>query len=81
MDIQPGRYWAEVSVSGRIDTNCIIGYDEPMSTYFFQSGEEDDDGRPIIWLGTRFYEFASLKSLFDAMSAIGITVLDWELAG
>lgn len=81
MNIAPGRYWANVRIAGEIDTNCIIGLDEPMDTYFFQSGKEDDDGYPVVWLGTRFSEYTTLESLFAAMNERGLTVVDWEFAG
>lgn len=43
------RYACEFYKSGNmIDDNCIIGFDEPMRTFFFQSGEEDEGGTPLI---------------------------------
>lgn len=57
-----------------IDDNCIIGYDEQMGTYFFQSGEETDEGEPIIWLGTLYQEFARLNWLMAKLENSGYTL-------
>lgn len=46
-----------------IDDNCIAGYDEGLQTYFFQSGEENTEGEPSIWLGVSYQEFTTMDAL------------------
>lgn len=46
-----------------IDDNCIAGYDDGLQTYFFQSGEENKDGEPSIWLGVSYQEFTTMDAL------------------
>lgn len=46
-----------------VDDNCIIGYDEAMQTYFFQSGQENEYEEPIIWLGANFQEYKHLSEI------------------
>ena len=66
------RYACSISKNnGLVDDNCTVGYDEPMETYFFQTGAEDENGRPIIWLGTRHREFSTLDDLVTKLSGLG----------
>ncbi len=51
-----------------IDDNCIIGFDEQMQTFFFQSGEENKYDEPLIWLGKKFKEFCSLQEIEKALA-------------
>lgn len=50
-----------------IDDNCVIGYDESMETFFFQSGIENSDGDPLIWLGVNFQEYTSIAQIEDEL--------------
>jgi len=50
-----------------VDDNCVIGYDEPMQTFFFQSGEEDEEGAPLIWLGIEFQQYQSISQIEKAL--------------
>lgn len=50
-----------------IDDNCIIGYDEAMQTYFFQSGQENKYDEPLIWLGTEFQQYKNLSEIEKAL--------------
>lgn len=74
-----GRYWAEVEAGGLYDANAVIGYDDPMETYFFVSGAEWEDGTPIIWLGTMFQEFTRFAALREHMAGGGLRIVDWQL--
>ncbi|WGF91074.1 hypothetical protein [Marinivivus vitaminiproducens] len=74
-----GRYWAEVEAGGLYDANAVIGYDDPMETYFFVSGAEWDDGTPAIWLGTLYRQFTSFAALRNHLAGGGMRIVDWEL--
>ncbi len=50
------------------DDNCVIGFDPDRETLFFQSGDEDDEGRPTIWLGHSRREFLSAAELVREVS-------------
>lgn len=51
-----------------IDNNCTAGYDEPLQTFFFQSGSKNKNGTPLIWLGTKYKEFETFSSLKLALA-------------
>lgn len=74
-----GRYWAEVECIGLYDANAVIGYDDPMETYFFVSGAEWEDGSPVIWLGTVHRQFTSFHALRDYLASQGMRIVDWQL--
>ncbi|MDF2939710.1 MAG: hypothetical protein K0R66_352 [Gammaproteobacteria bacterium] len=58
------RYSCNLFSDGKlVDGNCIFGFDEPMETFFFQSGVEDEDGAPVIWLGYTYQQFPNFTSL------------------
>lgn len=64
-----------------IDDNCIIGYDEMMKTYFFQSGEENEIGEPVLWLGVKHKEFLTINELTLKLKKHGYNIkLDEECA-
>lgn len=46
-----------------LDDNCVIGYDEAMQTFFFQSGQEDKYDQPLIWLGVKFQEYKHVSEI------------------
>ena len=71
-------YWAEAVVRGTKDKDCIIGYEELMQTFWFQSGLETDEG-PVIWLGRERGELRSIPALKHALCQAGVTLLAWEL--
>jgi hypothetical protein len=81
-----GREALHTFVRGRgFDPNATIGFDPGMGTYFFQSGlyaddTDDDDERPLVWLGTQFGEFPTLNDLLFAMKQHGVYHLsdDWR---
>ena len=50
-----------------IDDNCVCGYDESMSTFFFKSGKEDEDGMPRIQLGREYFEYKTFSDLLMAL--------------
>jgi hypothetical protein len=54
-----------------IDDNCIAGYDEGMQTWFFQSGEENTDGAPLMWLGVCYQEFTTMDALILKLKSDG----------
>ncbi len=65
-----------------IDDNCIVGYDDMMETYFFQSGEENEIGEPALWLGVKHKEFLTINELTLKLKKHGYSVkLDEEHAG
>jgi len=77
--IPAGRHWAIVNIGETYDPNATIGFDEPMQTYFFQSGIEDPEtDDPKVWLGTSFGQFTRLEDLFAAMKACEVSVVEWE---
>lgn len=83
--IRSGRESLTTFVSGSgFDPNATCGYDEGMATYFYQSGlyaeGDDDDDRPLIWLGTRHGEFKNLSELLFAIKRCGVYLLadDWR---
>jgi len=79
-EIPQGRYWATVRIGDITDENAIIGYDDAMQTYFFQSGLEDSEtGDPLHWFGRRRGEFLSLEVLKHYMEHLGMEVLEMEL--
>lgn len=84
-DFEHGRYWARVLLRDVPDyeevedDDAIIGYDEPMNTYFFQSGIVDKDGNSIIWLGSYHGEFTSFRALWWAIISAGIKIIEWQL--
>ena len=83
--IEPGRRSIEIFVKGKgYDPNATIGFDEGMNTHFLQSGlfadGDDDDDRPLIWLGTRPNEFRSVNHLLFALKLNGGYLVheDWR---
>ena len=70
------RYACELyDPSGKLfDDNCVIGYDEMINSFFFQSGEENEQGEPLIWLGKRPREFKTLTSLLKKFLRKGLTL-------
>ena len=79
MQIDPGRYWAVIRVNRSIDENAIIGYDEPMETFFCQAFEEPPHGTPALWLGTAYRQYPTLESLKGALTELGASVVEWEI--
>ena len=57
-----------------IDDNCIIGYDESVRTYFFQSGEEDEVGEPLLWLGYEYRQFRSISQLESTLKKHDLSI-------
>ncbi len=55
-----GRYWAKAVIAGIVDDNCVIGFDHAMQTIFFQSGDDEEDTSPFVWLGTQFGEISTM---------------------
>ncbi len=75
----PGRYAAVIDISGTIDENAIIGFDEPMQTHFLQSGMENkQDGSPLIWLGVDFRKYPTMSSLLAGMDKLKLKLLELE---
>jgi hypothetical protein len=50
------------------DEDCIAGYDQPLESFFFQSGKEDRHGRPKILLGDKPGAHPSIASLEQAIA-------------
>lgn len=66
------RYDCKLYINNQLlDENCTVGFDEPMETFFFQSGDEDEDGAPKIWLGTKHKQFKVLDSLAVRCKQLG----------
>lgn len=72
------RYWAETTIRGEPDNNCVIGYDEPLETFFFQSGDEAN-GSPVVWIGKRFREVQTYDDLRREMERRKVKLLSWSL--
>ena len=55
------------------DESCVIGWDDGMETYFFQSGcvIDNETDEPLIWIGTTHREFPDLDGF---LHAIGDTI-------
>lgn len=45
------------------DSDCCVGFDEANESFFFQSGAEDRDGRPVVWLGWKRRQFLRVVDL------------------
>ena len=77
--LHPGRYSATFKLSGVVSSEGIIGYDAPMETYFFQSGDEDTNGLgyPSIWLGMS-EQFTDISALYDALNRQGVRLISIE---
>ena len=56
------------------DEDCLIGWDEGMETYFFQSGyvilDCDEGEEPLIWMGTTHKEYPDLDGFLSAIGNI-----------
>ncbi len=76
--IEPGNYWATLEISGNVDTNAIIGYDEQMETFFCQ-GFENDEGEPLIWVGNCYRQCQTMESLEKELSKLNVRIVEWEL--
>ena len=52
--------------------DCVVGWDEPLNTYFLQSFEEciDDCVEPVWWLGAEPNEISTFSELCDIINAI-----------
>lgn len=49
-------------------TDNTVGFDPMALSFFFQSQDEDDQGRPKVWLGYRTYQFQRLVDLERAIA-------------
>lgn len=59
---------------GLLDDNCIIGFDEPMETFFFYSGAENELGVPLILIGQELREFRSIASIIIHFEEAGLNL-------
>ncbi len=55
-----------------LDDNCIVGFDEPMETFFFYSGKENELGVPLILVGQEHREFRDIASLMILFEEVGL---------
>ncbi|MDF2691416.1 MAG: hypothetical protein K0S29_1271 [Gammaproteobacteria bacterium] len=73
------RYACHLFKDGKmIDDNCIFGYDDPAETFFFHSGEEDEIGRPRIWIGLEYRQFRTFTAMLELFKAYGYELQVWE---
>jgi len=80
IEFEQGRYWVTVRIGDITDENAIIGYDDVMQTYFFQSGlTVMETGDPLHWLGQRRGEFLSFEVLKQYMEHLGMKIVKMEL--
>jgi len=59
---------------GLLDDNCIIGFDEPMETFFFYSGKENELGVPLILVGQEHRAFRTIASLMIHFEEAGLNL-------
>lgn len=50
-------------------TDNTVGFDPVAQTFFFQSQDEDEHGRPKVWLGYREAQFQRLVDLELAIAS------------
>ena len=49
------------------DSDCAVGFDGTLETFFFQSGKEDAEGRPLVWVGWKRRQFLRVIDLEKAL--------------
>lgn len=74
-----GRFAAVAKIGDVEDDNSIVGYDGAMETHFFQSGIEDADGSPLVWVGLEYREFPTFASLERRLQEMGAQIIEYEL--
>ncbi len=57
-----------------LDDNCIVGFDEPMETFFFLSGDENELGAPLIWLGSSYQQFRTISCIIAYFEQSGVEI-------
>jgi|GEM_PF-2921002 len=73
------RYACNLFRNGKlIDDNSIIGFAEPMHTFFFHSGEEDELGQLRIWVGLEYRQFKTFTEMLELFKAHGCELQVWE---
>lgn len=59
----------------KYDINGVIGYDDPMETWFIMGFERNFDSAPDIWIGhTIGKTYPKLSSLLDKISRMKLTI-------
>jgi len=45
-----------------------------METFFFQSGDENELGAPLLWLGSSYRQFRTIGSLITHLKQSGLEI-------
>lgn len=65
------RYSITVTSNGRSDPDAVIGYDQPLRTFFLQAFPDESGDDLALWLGTRDREHETVDALHAAAHTEG----------